>query len=99
MNLLNRRQFVTATGASAVLAVTTPLVAAEVNSSKNSSDGNYYCRNGSVASTLWVFIKDGKIVGYGADILAEVVKHLGVQLKQLDLPLPRPSAWIAGWEV
>ncbi len=33
------------------------------------------------------FIKDGKIVGYGADILAEVVKELGVKkLNQLDLP-------------
>jgi polar amino acid transport system substrate-binding protein len=32
------------------------------------------------------FIKDGKIVGYGSDILAEVVKALDVQLEQLDLP-------------
>jgi polar amino acid transport system substrate-binding protein len=33
------------------------------------------------------FVKDGKIVGYGADLLAEVVKELGVKkLTQLDLP-------------
>lgn len=33
------------------------------------------------------FVKDGKIVGYGADILAEVVKDLGIKkLNQLDLP-------------
>lgn len=32
------------------------------------------------------FIKDGKIVGYGSDILVEVVKALGVTLEQLDLP-------------
>jgi len=32
------------------------------------------------------FIEDGKIVGYGSDILAEVVKNLGVELEQLDVP-------------
>ncbi|WP_298954626.1 transporter substrate-binding domain-containing protein [uncultured Methylobacterium sp.] len=32
------------------------------------------------------FVKDGKIVGYGSEILAEVVKGLGVRLNQLDLP-------------
>jgi polar amino acid transport system substrate-binding protein len=33
------------------------------------------------------FVKDGKIVGYGSDILAEVVKEFGVKkLNQLDLP-------------
>jgi polar amino acid transport system substrate-binding protein len=33
------------------------------------------------------FVKDGKIVGYGSDILAEVVKELGIKkLNQLDLP-------------
>jgi polar amino acid transport system substrate-binding protein len=33
------------------------------------------------------FVKDGTIVGYGSDILAEVVKELGVKkLNQLDLP-------------
>ncbi len=32
------------------------------------------------------FTKDGKIVGYGSDILAEVVKDLNVKLEQLDIP-------------
>lgn len=32
------------------------------------------------------FVQDGKIVGYGSDLLAEVVKALGVRLTQLDLP-------------
>jgi polar amino acid transport system substrate-binding protein len=32
------------------------------------------------------FVQDGKIVGYGSDILAYIVKDLGVELEQLDLP-------------
>jgi polar amino acid transport system substrate-binding protein len=32
------------------------------------------------------FIQDGKIVGYGKDILDAIVADLGVQLEQLDLP-------------
>lgn len=32
------------------------------------------------------FVQDGKIVGYGSDILAVVVKDLGVEMEQLDLP-------------
>lgn len=32
------------------------------------------------------FIQDGKIVGYGSDILDVVVKNLDVELEQLDLP-------------
>jgi polar amino acid transport system substrate-binding protein len=32
------------------------------------------------------FIQDGKIVGYGKDILDKIVTDLGVQLEQLDLP-------------
>jgi len=32
------------------------------------------------------FVQDGKIVGYGKDILTEVVAALGVKLVQLDLP-------------
>jgi len=32
------------------------------------------------------FVKDGKIVGYGKDILDLIVKDMGVQLEQLDLP-------------
>jgi polar amino acid transport system substrate-binding protein len=32
------------------------------------------------------FVQDGKIVGYGKDILDAVVADLGVELTQLDLP-------------
>lgn len=32
------------------------------------------------------FVEDGKIVGYGADILAEIVKSLDVPVEQLDVP-------------
>lgn len=32
------------------------------------------------------YVQDGKIIGYGADLLAEVVKALGVRVNQLDLP-------------
>lgn len=33
------------------------------------------------------FVEDGKIVGYSADIMVEVMKALpGVELKRLDLP-------------
>ena len=32
------------------------------------------------------FVQDGKIVGYGADILAEISKNLGWQVEQLDVP-------------
>lgn len=32
------------------------------------------------------FIEDGKIVGYGSDILAEVIKSLDVPMEQLDTP-------------
>lgn len=32
------------------------------------------------------YVQDGKIIGYGSDLLAEVVKTLGVRVTQLDLP-------------
>ena len=32
------------------------------------------------------FVEDGKIVGYGKDILDYIVADLGVELNQLDLP-------------
>lgn len=85
MELLNRRQLVTALGASALIAVVTPLTAAETTLAKIRRTG--IITVGTEASLPpYEFIRDGKIVGYGADILAEVVKDLGVQLRQLDLP-------------
>ena len=32
------------------------------------------------------FIEDGKIVGYGKDILTYIIDDMGVELNQLDLP-------------
>ena len=32
------------------------------------------------------FIKDGKIVGYGKDLLTYIIKDMDVELEQLDLP-------------
>ena len=32
------------------------------------------------------FVEDGKIVGYGKDILDYIIADLGVELNQLDLP-------------
>ena len=32
------------------------------------------------------FIEDGKIVGYGKDLLTYIIKDMGVELEQLDLP-------------
>ncbi|SHH11312.1 transporter substrate-binding domain-containing protein [Cognatishimia maritima] len=34
------------------------------------------------------FVEDGKIVGYGKDLLTEIVTELDVELEQLDLPWP-----------
>lgn len=41
------------------------------------------------------FVRDGQIVGYGADILAEVIKDLGVDMEQLDLPFQGILAGLA----
>lgn len=32
------------------------------------------------------FVEEGELVGYGADILAEIAKSLDVELEQLDVP-------------
>jgi len=32
------------------------------------------------------YVEDGKIVGFGSDLLVEVVKDLGVEVEQLDVP-------------
>ncbi len=32
------------------------------------------------------FVKDGKIVGFGRDLLDEIAKQWGVEVEQLDLP-------------
>ena len=37
------------------------------------------------------FVEDGKIVGYGKDILDYIIADLGVELNQLDLPWHQPK--------
>lgn len=41
------------------------------------------------------YVEDGKIVGFGADLLQEVVKDLGVDVEQLDLPFQGILAGLA----
>lgn len=41
------------------------------------------------------YVEDGKIVGFGSDLLAEVVSDLGVDVEQLDLPFQGILAGLA----
>lgn len=41
------------------------------------------------------YVEDGKIVGFGSDLLAEVVSDLGVKVEQLDLPFQGILAGLA----
>lgn len=41
------------------------------------------------------YVEDGKIVGFGSDLLTEVVKDLGVEVEQLDLPFQGILAGLA----
>jgi len=41
------------------------------------------------------YVEDGKIVGFGSDLLTEVVKDLGVKVEQLDLPFQGILAGLA----
>ncbi|GAB5468180.1 MAG: transporter substrate-binding domain-containing protein [Rhodospirillales bacterium] len=41
------------------------------------------------------YVEDGKIVGFGADLLAEVVSDMGVEVEQLDLPFQGILAGLA----
>lgn len=41
------------------------------------------------------YVEDGKIIGFGSDLLAEFVKDLGVEVEQLDLPFQGILAGLA----
>jgi polar amino acid transport system substrate-binding protein len=65
------------------------------NSSANSSNGDLLEQiktkgklvvGTEAAFEPFEFVQDGKIVGYGSDILAFIVEDLGVELEQIDLP-------------
>jgi len=86
MTLITRRQFGwVAGGVAAALWLKPQPAAAETTLEKIRRTGIVTVGT-EAAYPPFEFVKDGKIVGYGSDILAEVVKALGVKLNQLDLP-------------
>ncbi len=86
MSTFNRRRFcLTAAGASVAPALIAREALAETTLEKIKRTGLVTVGT-EAALPPFEFVKDGKIVGYGSDILAEVVKALGVKVKQLDLP-------------
>ena len=86
MSHLNRRQFGLLAGGAAVAGLVAPRAAfAETTLEKIKRTGLVTVGT-EAAYPPFEFVKDGTIVGYGSDILAEVVKQLGAKLNQLDLP-------------
>jgi polar amino acid transport system substrate-binding protein len=86
MSKFNRRRFcLTAAAASVAPALIAREAFAETTLEKIKRTGLVTVGT-EAALPPFEFVKDGKIVGYGSDILVEVVKALGVQVKQLDLP-------------
>ena len=69
----------------AALAVISANVSAETTLEKIKNSGEVTVGT-EAAFPPFEFIEDGKIVGYGKDILDYVVADLGVELNQLDLP-------------
>jgi polar amino acid transport system substrate-binding protein len=86
MSRINRRAFgLLAGGACLVLAALQPALA-ETTLEKIRRTGELTVGT-EAAFPPFEFVQDGKIVGYGSDILAEVEKGLGVKtMHQLDLP-------------
>jgi len=86
MTLITRRTFgLIAAGAGAAVALPASFAYAEttlerIRRTKKLTVGT------EAAFPPFEFVQDGKIVGYGKDILNEVVASLGVELTQLDLP-------------
>lgn len=70
---------------SITLALTTVSVSAETTLETIKSSGEVTVGT-EAAFPPFEFIEDGKIVGYGKDILDYIVADLGVELDQLDLP-------------
>ena len=69
----------------AALALISANVSAETTFEKIKSSGEVTVGT-EAAFPPFEFIEDGKIVGYGKDILDYVIADLGVELNQLDLP-------------
>jgi polar amino acid transport system substrate-binding protein len=86
MSKIDRRQFgLLAGGAALGMFVPRTAFAAETTLEKIKRTGVLTVGT-EAAFPPFEFVKDGKIVGYGKDILDEVVAALGVKLNQLDLP-------------
>lgn len=85
MSLMCRRMLMLVAGAACATTLALP-AAAETTLEKIKRTGEVTVGT-EAAFPPFEFVKDGKIVGYGADILAVVVQDLGVKkLNQLDLP-------------
>jgi polar amino acid transport system substrate-binding protein len=84
-NKFGRRRFVASSGVLGASLFATRTAHAETTLEKIKRTGQLTVAT-EAALPPFEFVKDGKIVGYGSDILVEVVKALGVQVKQLDLP-------------
>ncbi len=86
MSRINRRALGFLAGSACFVLITGQQAFAETTLEKIKRTGELTVGT-EAAYPPFEFVKDGKIVGYGSDILAEVVKELGVKkLNQLDLP-------------
>jgi polar amino acid transport system substrate-binding protein len=86
MRKTNRKLFGILAGSACLALVATQPAFAETTLEKIKRTGELTVGT-EAAFPPFEFVKDGKIVGYGSDILAEVVKEFGVKkLNQLDLP-------------
>lgn len=85
MDKFGRRRFVASSGVLGTSLFAAGAARAETTLEKIKRTGQLTVAT-EAALPPFEFVKDGKIVGYGSDILVEVVKALGVQVKQLDLP-------------
>lgn len=86
MSHLNRRQFGLLAGGAAVAGLVAPGAAFAETALEKIKRAGTVTVGTEAAYPPFEFVQDGKIVGYGSDILAEVVKAMGVKLNQLDLP-------------
>ena len=82
---LRRALAAAATVCALLLTTTGSLVHAETTLEKIKREGRVTVGT-EAAFPPFEFIEDGKIVGYGKDILDHVIADLGVELNQLDLP-------------
>ncbi|MBB4003651.1 transporter substrate-binding domain-containing protein [Aurantimonas endophytica] len=86
MSFISRKFFAVIAGAAVLASALSPnLASAETTLEKIKRTGKVTVGT-EAAFPPFEFVEDGKIVGYGSDILAEVVKALDVEVEQLDVP-------------